>query len=1262
MSSWDSGESGPSTGNDLLVGEVLYEQYEIRALVGRGGMGTVYRVRDWDWNVDLAVKVPSPHLISNWVAKERFVLEAQTWIELGVHPNIVQCWFVREHAGLPLVFMDYLPQGSLRELRKGGHIRPGDWKTILDLLIQACSGLGYAHEQGLVHRDVKPANLLLREGNRLCVTDFGLVKVTQLDESQASPPPDFSSRQLAPAALLATAERDPAREESLLSSLTLTGTGTLLGTPEYGAPEQWDASGRVGPPADIYALGGILFELCAGRRPFDDGVKRVSTAMILGDHLMKPAPDPRTFNPEISPALSDVILRCLAKNPQQRPESMNHLREELEGLFRDLTGSAYPRAAPRAGAQRADALNNKAVSLWNLGFDQKAFDAWREASKLDGLHPETVYNRTMIQWRLAQIDDQEAVRRLTQVKAAYPHLGTYLGYFYLDQGVPYLAEQELLAALQHSMAARWGTVWRALGDAQMYLEEYPKAVESYRQALQRMPDDREARARLTMAEQGLRQVDDRIRFPRTRPRLQIERRGPIGAVALSPDGSAAFHWCDGALEMWNTADGSSQWIWRDEAGTGSSPTRLSVDRDWVLSLDSPHGRCWSRAHGQLRLELEGRKRFLVSYGGRSPEEGPQRSWALVGGEVLEQVDLPTGNLMQALEGHTKPILCAAVSRDGLWAMTGSGDRSVRLWDLAQGRCLHVMEGHTDLVESVALSPDGATALSGGRDKTVRVWHVATGDCLFVLQHDQDVRRIRLSSDGRYALVGSWNLGEKDYLDCWEVATGQRLFSRPGGHWVSPYQTGPWALVASKTARPGPLTLWELPSGRALSQLEEHPTEVSGFALSRNDRWALTGCFDGSLRFWEVDWEARVGSFSLVVNRTPDHDEMESTYQQFSEHLEQARKRYQAEDSVGAYQSLRSAREVAGYTRDPGALLLNGLLMQRFARKGLKSVWQLRSFSSEGHVSAVQFSQTGTHALSASGKILYLWELASGSCVRGFTGHSDGVKGVAVSYDAQRAASASLDGTLRIWNLHSGECQHVIKLVEPLLDVCLDRSGLLVAVSAHRIYTCDLDRPDRLHSRASGPIDCLAISPEGGVALTGAEQPDTLVLWPLPAATPTRPWKAGPGLGAGSATALALSGDGRYALSGDHHGFLRVLDLQEGSCKLHWAAHEQAIRCVCLSYDGRVAVSAGDDGTLYCWDVASGRCWDSLSGQGGALGALALSPDARFVLSVGADRALRYWELDWDLDSAQEARTLTEVWKKTSVLERLGLSGFFRKKS
>ena len=1254
LSPGPSASTGPSSeavaSVDWPVGHVIDAQYEVKELIGRGGMGTVYRVRHWGWNVDLAVKVPLAHLVSDRVNKERFVLEAQTWIDLGVHPNIVQCWFVRESEGLPLLFLDYLAPGSLKDWRKAGRVGPGEWELILDLMIQACSGLGYAHEHGLVHRDVKPANLLLHEDGRLCVTDFGLVKVTQLDPLAAPPPSGSGEVQLES---FTDALDQRGEEESILSSLTLTATGALLGTPEYGAPEQWTQARGVGIWADIYALGGILFELCCGRRAFDDDQGRVPSSLLVGRHISKPAPDPRQFNPAVPPDLCQVILRCLEKRPERRPPSMATLREALQRVYRDVVGRPYPRPVPQAGAQRADALNNKAVSLWNLGFNQRAFDAWREASSLDALHPETVYNRSILQWRQGQIDEGEVLRRLTQVKSAYPPLGAYLGYFHLDRFCPREAAEELKEALAYPTAARDGSVWRALGDARMYLEQFSQARNAYEQALERMPDDREARTRLEMARKETRSHRHRIRFPLAAGRLSVTRASAISAVAITLDGRSALSAEENRLELWDLASGERRWVWRvDNPDRGKYAfSRLGLTSDYVLSLDTPKGRLWSLENGQVIAELDGRQRFFAYQGG----EG-----ALAGSDDLHWVSLPDLKIKRTFVGHLKPIYCAALSQDGRLAISGSADRTVRIWDVATGQCLWTLEGHTDLIETVALSPDGAFAVSGGRDRTVRVWLLSTGDCLSVLEHAEEVRRLRLTADGRYVAVSSWGGAQKDSLDVWDLATGVRLFTRSGGGSVSLLKGGPWVLVGSRSARPGLLQLWEIPSGRLLRTFTGHLAEISALAVSKEDRWAVSGSSDGSLTVWELDWVSRVFEPSLVVNRTYDHSEVESTQRLFGKHLEDALKDYEAGDFGQAYMELIEARHIPGYIRDPRALSLNANLLPRLLRKSVRAVWQLRSCSAGpgaggGGLVGVAITQDGAYAVSAAGKVLHLWELSSGSCMRGFTGHSEPVCALSLTADGRQAVSGSSNGNLRVWDLGSGDCIRSLSSGKEAVHALAVARGRLLVTTTSELQVWDLATGARVRTlNLDVPISCSAISADARFALSASETSGMRV-WELTRGALVRGENGFSGKGLPTeglrATAVVLSADGRYALAASLDRALRLWDLHYGTCLATWEGHIQRVSALVLTSDARIAVSAGDDG-VRVWDVLTGTCLESPGQDAGPVKSVDMTPDGRFVLAAGADQTLRLWELDWQLDPEIPASTLTEAGSKAGLLGRL----------
>ena len=236
----------------------------------------------------------------------------------------------------------------------------------------------------------------------------------------------------------------------------------------------------------------------------------------------------------------------------------------------------------------------------------------------------------------------------------------------------------------------------------------------------------------------------------------------------------------------------------------------------------------------------------------------------------------TGKCLQTFEGHTKSVTSVAINPSGFWALSGSEDETLRLWELATGRCLRTFEGHTDSVTSVAISPDGLWALSSGSDHTLRLWELVTGECLRTFEgHTSEVTSVAISPDGRWSLSGSsvhddtlWPLGAGERtrsksdpddnslrLRLWELATGKCLRTFKGhtervtSVAISP--DGRWALSRShdKTIR-----LWELATGKCVWTFEGHTSEVNSVAISPDARWVLSGSDDETLRLWELDWD------------------------------------------------------------------------------------------------------------------------------------------------------------------------------------------------------------------------------------------------------------------------------------------------------------------------------------------------------------------------------------------------------------------------
>ncbi|MCD4673016.1 MAG: serine/threonine protein kinase, partial [Anaerolineaceae bacterium] len=166
--------SEPVSSEIWQAGQTLLDTYEVKGKLGEGGMGIVYRVHHNAWNLDLALKQPKAEVVAK-AGVENFVNEAQAWVDLGLHPHITTCHYVRNIEELPCVFAELVEGGSLAEWIEQGKLRKLD--DILDVSIQFAWGLHYAHELGMIHQDVKPDNVLIKEDGTAKVTDFGLVKV-----------------------------------------------------------------------------------------------------------------------------------------------------------------------------------------------------------------------------------------------------------------------------------------------------------------------------------------------------------------------------------------------------------------------------------------------------------------------------------------------------------------------------------------------------------------------------------------------------------------------------------------------------------------------------------------------------------------------------------------------------------------------------------------------------------------------------------------------------------------------------------------------------------------------------------------------------------------------------------------------------------------------------------------------------------------------------------------------------------------------------
>jgi serine/threonine protein kinase len=285
-----------------LTGRTLNRRYRVEELIGRGGMAEVYRAYDTRRNYPVAIKVLREDLAEDWEFIQRFRAEAENLAHLA-HQNIVRFYSLEQDQRIAFIVMDYIDGDTLRgrlfDMR--GPLSPA---KALAILRQLAAALHYAHSEGILHRDVKAGNIMLRSDGTALLSDFGIAKAAD----------------------------------------AATATTVMPGTPAYMSPEQCQG-GLLDARTDVYSLGVVLYEMLAGRRPFagtqaPDTVTGGTRERIRWEQIYALPPSPRTYNPALTESMARVMLKALAKNPGDRYPSALALLQDFE------QACAPPKPAP----------------------------------------------------------------------------------------------------------------------------------------------------------------------------------------------------------------------------------------------------------------------------------------------------------------------------------------------------------------------------------------------------------------------------------------------------------------------------------------------------------------------------------------------------------------------------------------------------------------------------------------------------------------------------------------------------------------------------------------------------------------------------------------------------------------------------------------------------------------------------------------------------------------------------------------------------
>lgn len=1205
---------------------VMLGDFLVKEPLGRGGFATVHKGIQLSTGRKVAVKVLRDGMPDT--VKARFHQEAvylsrlnhphivsvighgkdETWVRPSLFSLEEEGWFQEFSRSAPVksyIAMELVDGQTLEEVYQGRREPGPDTRQLADWLQQAASALAAVNQAGLIHRDVKPSNIMIADGGAVKLMDFGI-----------------------------------ARTQGEIRTLE-TPTGYAPGTPAYMSPEQV-AAGRgdeeVGPASDIYSLSATFYELFTSTRLFQHDTVGAQTVEERKRRHERPE-RPRGRAGKLPWEIETILLGGLEAEPSDRYRSMADLERDVRHFLRDepieyrrpslgrrlrLWFRRNPRVAGLTatvavllvlgiiGSAAAAVVINNARNNEMVAKEQerrKAIENGALATKNGAL---ATKNGT-----LARENGDLAVKEreaLVKVQKQFDSSRRLVNAKQLKE-VHHLVDRDSGRALQLLHDTRccpldlrdftWWHLYRSCRS--------PRATASRRllsiNAVAFAPD---GKTLATANEFGDPVVlwDATTGLPRSV--LPVRRGNPnatlffsaVTAIAYSPDGLLlAAGSRDGKVKLYDPVAGQER---RTLAAHRKEVHCLAFSRDGKTLISAgPDGaiKVWEVQTGKELRTLAGHKggvnTLTLSPDGRTlaavtgqfvdyfAKEKPKNAPA--GGmrpSAVTLYDLHNGKELRTLPAQPWHFQGLAFSADGQLLATGSMEGTIRLWDAASGREAGLLRGHASSIQALALAPDGRTLASASLDQTVRLWDLATRSERQIMRNQ--VKTLAYAPDGR-TLAGAQSQG----VLLWDLGSTPGQTTLPfGAAAISPDQRTV-ALVsgAALLGQKIDVRLFDLDTRKERVRLSRPLRGAQALAFTPDGRLLATGSQftenRGEVRLWEV-----------------------------------STRRFRA------------------------------------AFKGQR-----------GLVSCVRYSADGTLMAVASGHMEYaggveIRVVATGKVRRTIKGHTGPVLAVDFSPDNRTLATASMDEAVKLWDADTGKELATLKgHVGVVNAVRFSPDGkTLASGSAGLLYDTKLlprflegiglqqgdvrlwDVATRKQRAVLQGYGGLAFAPDGKTLATGGTN-KTVKLWDMPTGKERTTLKGH----TGDVFAVAFSPDGKLLASGSWDRTVKVWEVSPARERWTLRGHGAAVWGVAFAPDGRTLASGSYDRSARLWDAVTGQELATLPGHTGVVRSLDFSADGR-TLAVGSGDVMNLGEVRlWDARTGKEAAALSEEMESILVL-------------